>query len=35
MTIPDEQIPYILTAVEHYVAYTRAHRQERIVTLTW
>jgi hypothetical protein len=24
MTIPDEQIPYILTAVEHYAAYMRA-----------
>jgi len=24
MTIPDEQIPYILTAVEDYVAHMRA-----------
>jgi DNA-binding CsgD family transcriptional regulator len=24
MTIPDEQVPYLLTALEHYVAYMRA-----------
>lgn len=30
MTIPDEHVPYILTAVEHYAAYMKATaRDER------
>jgi hypothetical protein len=30
VTIPDEQVPYILTAVEHYAAYMKATgRDER------
>ena len=30
MTIPDEHVPYILIAVEHYVAYMKATaRDER------
>jgi hypothetical protein len=32
LTIPDEQVPYGLTAVEHYVAYMRATAETNVHT---
>jgi hypothetical protein len=32
LTIPDEQVPNVLTAVEHYVAYMRAAAERNVYT---